>query len=39
MFMDIQGQEGLELVLRIWDLTLVHGEAFLYCMALAVLQK
>ena len=39
MFVNVQGLEGLEFVLRIWDLYLLHGEPILYCIALAILKS
>lgn len=39
MFGNVQGLEGIEFVLRIWDLYLLHGEAVIYCVALAILKS
>mmetsp|Transcript_3451 Transcript_3451/g.5867 ORF Transcript_3451/g.5867 Transcript_3451/m.5867 type:complete len:81 (+) Transcript_3451:852-1094(+) len=39
MFLNVQGLDGLEFVLRIWDLYLLHGEPILYCLALAILKS
>ena len=39
MFVNVQGLEGLEFVLRIWDIYLLHGEAILYCVAIAILKS
>jgi hypothetical protein len=39
MFCNVQGLEGIEFVLRIWDLYLLHGEAIIYCVALAILKS
>ena len=39
MFGNVQGLEGIEFVLRIWDLYLLHGEAIIYCVALAILKS
>ena len=38
MFTKVQGLEGIELVLRIWDIYLLHGEPILYCFALVILK-
>lgn len=38
MFHNVQGLEGIEFVLRIWDLYLLHGEPILYCFALVILK-
>lgn len=39
MFVNVQGLEGIEFVLRIWDAFLLHGESILYCLVLAILQR
>lgn len=39
MFSNVQGLEGIEFVLRIWDLYLLHGESILYCIALVILKS
>lgn len=39
MFQNVQGLEGIEFVLRIWDLYLLHGEPILYCVALVILKN
>ena len=39
MFVNVQGLEGVEFVLRIWDLYLLHGEPILYCFALVILKS
>lgn len=38
MFMNVQGLEGIEFVLRIWDLFFIHGEPIIYCVALVILK-
>jgi len=38
LFLNVQGFEGLEFTLRIWDLYLLHGESILYCIALSILK-
>jgi len=38
MFMKVEGLEGIEFTLRIWDLYLLHGESILYCFALVILK-
>ena len=37
IFNNIQGLEGIEFSLRIWDMYLLHGEPILYCVALVIL--
>lgn len=39
LFCNVQGLDGLELVLRIWDIYLLKGEAILYCVALAIIRQ
>jgi len=39
MFVNVQGLEGLEFVLRIWDLYLLHGEPIIYCIAISILKS
>ena len=39
MFSNVQGLEGLEFVLRIWDIYLLHGESVLYCFAIVILKS
>lgn len=39
MFYNVQGLEGIELILRIWDAYLLHGEPIIYCIALAILKS
>ena len=39
MFAKVQGLEGLELVLRIWDIYLLYGESVLYCFAIVILKS
>ena len=38
IFNNIQGLEGIEFSLRIWDMYLLHGEPILYCVALVILR-
>ena len=38
LFLNVQGLEGLEFCLRIWDQYLLHGEPFLYCVAIAIMK-
>lgn len=39
MFLNVQGLEGIEFILRVWDLFLLHGEPILYCFALVILKS
>jgi hypothetical protein len=39
MFYNVQGLEGIEFILRIWDSYLLHGEPIIYCIALAILKS
>ena len=39
LFLKVQGLEGLELCMRIWDNYLLYGEPFLYCIAIAIIKS
>ena len=38
LFLKVQGLEGIEFTLRVWDLYLLHGEPILYCLTLVILK-